>query len=487
MSTPPPAKRVQACPLATLHRLIRDRRGNVTMMLGFALLPLTFAVGMGIDYSRAMRTQSKLNAAADAAALAAVTAPMMLQSDATACTLARKMFIAQAANLEGLTLDTTNASQLAITIVDNANQANATTTACTSATNAAYAASYSRTVTVAYRGTSTNVFGNILGVNTLTVKGSSQANAATAPNIDFYLALDISGSMLIAATEDGINTMVNNTSAQGGCAFACHQKVVTDNDTAGNPTDPSTHQRMDNYALARSLNVTLRSDLVTDAAQNLMDFASTTSQTNGATYRMAIGTFNTAWRTVQTKTADLAAAKIAAGPTNTSPAEMWSNSYSLNTAGNGGVYSNDTDTSYTNMWAGLNTIATLPGDGQRLPGHNPQGVIFIVTDGVRDEAVGGNVDNRYIAQLEKPAVDPAYCEYAKSLNFRIAILYTSYFPLPTNSFYNQNVAPFQTQISTNLQACASPGLFSEVSTGGDISAALQQLFASAVATAHLTQ
>ena len=67
-----------------LKRLCRDNRGNVLMIMGFAILPITFATGMAIDYARAARLQTKLNAAADAAALAAVTLPMMDQTTADA-------------------------------------------------------------------------------------------------------------------------------------------------------------------------------------------------------------------------------------------------------------------------------------------------------------------------------------------------------------------------------------------------------------------
>ena len=61
------------------------------------------------------------------------------------------------------------------------------------------------------------------------------------------------------------------------------------------------------------------------------------------------------------------------------------------------------------------------------------------------------------------------------------------FPLPTNSWYNAHVAPYQSSIGTTLQNCASSGLFYEVGLGQNISAALNELFQSAVASAHLTQ
>jgi hypothetical protein len=68
----------------------------------------------------------------------------------------------------------------------------------------------------------------------------------------------------------------------------------------------------------------------------------------------------------------------------------------------------------------------------------------------------------------------------------IAVLYTTYLPLPTNSWYNSWIAPFQSQIATNMESCASPGLYFSITTDGDITAAMQALFQLAVATARLT-
>jgi hypothetical protein len=52
----------------------------------------------------------------------------------------------------------------------------------------------------------------------------------------------------------------------------------------------------------------------------------------------------------------------------------------------------------------------------------------------------------------------------------------------------QYIAPFQPNIGPNLQSCASPGLYFSVTTDQDISAALVNLFKTAVATApRLTQ
>src|SRR3546814_1954071 len=80
------------------------------------MVPMVFATGMGIDYSRAAKLRTKLNALADAAALSAVTRPMMDKSSTYAKQIATNTFSAQAASLSGAEV-----SKLIITVTDSAN------------------------------------------------------------------------------------------------------------------------------------------------------------------------------------------------------------------------------------------------------------------------------------------------------------------------------------------------------------------------------
>lgn len=185
------------------------------MLMGFAIVPLTFAVGFGVDYARAKSLQTHLNAAADAAALAAVSPQMILAPDLTAQAAALSMFDAQAALQTGF-------------------QNMQRTATITPGTTGSTALGYLRKATVTYTVESTNMFGGILGASTLTVKGTSTASAAQPPNVDFYLAMDNSPSMLLPATSDGITKIIAATKLSGvlpnGCAFACHaQMAKTDN------------------------------------------------------------------------------------------------------------------------------------------------------------------------------------------------------------------------------------------------------------------
>ena len=67
------------------------------------------------------------------------------------------------------------------------------------------------------------------------------------------------------------------------------------------------------------------------------------------------------------------------------------------------------------------------------------------------------------------------------------MLYTTYLPVTTNAFYNSWVAPIASNIPTQLQACASPGFYFEVSPSGGIAAAMQAMFLAALTEARLTK
>jgi hypothetical protein len=126
--------------------------------------------------------------------------------------------------------------------------------------------------------------------------------------------------------------------------------------------------------------------------------------------------------------------------------------------------------------SGINT--TMPNPGSGMAGQSPEEVLFIVSDGVDDSNVSGS--------RNQALFNTSMCTTVKNRGIRIAVLYTTYLPLPTNSWYNSYIAPFQPQIAGNMQNCASPGLFFQVSTDQDITAAMAALFQQAVATARLT-
>jgi Flp pilus assembly protein TadG len=406
-----------------VKQFLHDRAGNLSAMFSLSLIPVVCIIGMAVDFTQSARRKAALDSIADSASLAAVTPAMLAKPDQASVNTATTLFNSQVSSIAGI-----GATTLSVSTQDSG---------------------LYRTVTVSYQTTSQALFGGLTGKSSLPLTGTSQSTASVPPNIDFYLLLDNSPSMAIAATTSGINTMVANTPDQ--CAFGCHES-----DTAPN----------DYYGLARSLGVTLRMDLLRQATQNLMSTAQSAANSNNAHYRAAIYTFNTGFNTITSLTSSLSAAQSQASNIDVYevPYQNWSN---------------DAITNYTNAMNQINATMPNPGNGTNQAGDTPQEVLFFITDGVEDQMVNGS--------RVQSMMDPSYCTTIKNRGIRIAVLYTTYLPLPTNAWYNQYISPFQPNIGPNLQSCASPGLYFQVSTNQDISAALVALFNKAVATAHLTQ
>ena len=507
-----------ASPVSTLglHRLLRNRRGNVSMMYALVAPLLVFGAGAAIDYGRAAQIHTKLNAAADAAALAALTPTMLQQSTSVAQAAAVSMFNGLTENLPGLTAGATNVT---VTVTVGATP-------------------LTRNVEVSYSSSVNTIFAQVLRVSALPVSGVSEASAQAPPNIDFYVLLDNSPSMALPSTQAGITQMqnltTNETKAQGagngGCAFACHQASTNNTDSAGNPCadgttptlsspPPSTSSgsyycatkhgaQIDNYALARKNNITLRLDELNSGVSTLLQTASTTSQsTVFATppkYRFSIYSMDSLWQIGLTQLMSLTS-NYTSGWTSASAnfgvMEMYSNN---NNCANSACSSStttpggDVATNFDNSLGDLSQTSYIPnpGNGTNQPGDTPQIVLFIVTDGVEDEKSGSRRLEQAMNDLAgDPSASPYgsvagtnWCTQIKNRGIQIAILYTDYLAVPANSWYVNHIEPFQSSIGPALQACASPGLFYDAgldasNLGQDLSA----LFAAITHSGHLTQ
>jgi len=422
----------------------RHQGGSTAMLTALAAIPLVFSVGAGVDYSGASAAKTKLGAVADAAALAAVDHLAITGTPTAAQTTATNVFNAEAVNLANVTINSVTA-----TVTDTAT---------------------GRTAVVSYTATRTNTFMSLMGMPTTTITGQSTAQAGLSTNINFYLLLDNSPSMNIAATTAGINTMVAHTQAQGGCAFACHETHPS-SDNLGNPGG------VDNYTLAQQLGVVTRMQNLASATQSLMSTAAAVEGSNSTQYQMAIYTFNyNGLNTIQQLTSNLSHAQTAAG--NINVMQVYSNNYLTSSNNN-----NDTDTNFETAMSQINGIMPNPGTG--TPASTPQEVLFIVSDGVDDEVSSTCSQSLDGNRCQQP-FNTTWCTTVKNRGVLIAVLYTVYLPLPTNTWYNNWIAPFQSQIGPNMQSCASPGLFFSVTTDGDVTAAMQTLFNQAIATARLT-
>ena len=461
--------------MAQRQRLIGDRRGNVLMIFGFALIPLTFATGMTIDYARAARIQTRLNTVTDAAALAGVTPGMLSKTRAESAVAVANLWYAQAgtSQCQGQTVNRVIFSPCSVPGYGSSDNGTVWTgydgTIRITVTDS-NVVGLSRVVTVTYAAGSQNIFGNLLGSASIPIGGTTTTNAKVAPDIDFYVMLDTSGSMAFPSTSAGITQLRAKT---GGCAFACHAT----NDAKARD---ASNNLVDYYAVAKSFNIPLRVDEAKSAVSSMMTLATTTGTNNNAAYRAALVSFaaasplsNNSFKTLKSLTTNLASIGTAAGTAATSL-------YYNNGCPTSSYCNNDTDTASSDAFTRVNALMPNPGNGTKVAGDKPQEILFIVTDGMRDETRAPG----------RPEVvfDPAMCTAVKARGIRIAILYTEYLQssMDGDSWSQSNVVPYLYQVEPALTDCATPGLMYKVTTDDDISSALNRLFLAAVSNAHIT-
>jgi Flp pilus assembly protein TadG len=418
---------------ASLHRFSENRQGGVLVFFAFAFVPLAIAVGAAVDYTYASKIKARLDAAADLAALNGVKTSNVMPTAAAAKAAAIASFQANMGTLNRATLTSS-----AITVDDDG---------------------LGRTSTVTYSAQVQTSLMALVGITSIPISGSVKANSNLPTYIDFHILLDNTPSMGIGATPSDVSKMVANTSDQ--CGFACHDL-----------SDPSGNY----YKLAKTLGVTMRIDVVRQATQSLMDTAAATERVNDQ-FRTQLYTFGSSctvpgYTLINGLTANLSQAKAAA------------NNIDLMTIPYQG-YNNDQCSDFNATLAAVNLTIAAPGDGSTAA--TPQKVLFFVSDGVADFYNPTSCTKRTTGGRCQEPINTATCAAIKARGVRIAVLYTTYLPLPTNGWYNSWIKPFQSEIATRMQTCASPGLYFEVSPTQGIADAMNALFQKAVATARLTQ
>jgi Flp pilus assembly protein TadG len=429
----------------------RDRRGNIAITFAIASIPIVVSVGAAVDYSLANRTKASLDSYADAAALSVVNLKAMAMTASEAQTSAVQFFKAQSA-----TLKRGSVGKVTATVTDTTN---------------------GRTAVVNYEATVQTTIANVAGIDKINIAGQSTAKSALPTYMDFYMLLDNTPSMGVAATPSDITRMVNNTPDQ--CAFACHQMDASPNDY---------------YGLAKSLGVTTRIDVVRSATQQLMDTA-TSSQVVANQFRAAVYTFGA-------KAEAMGLTKVAALSSNLSSVKTQAGAVDLMTI----PYQNfqsDTLTNFDDILKAMNSELSASGDGSTP--NKPQKVVFFVSDGVQDADTSSCLKTTVPGQdpqtgtkytrCQSP-LDPKRCQAMKNRGIKIAVLYTTYLALPTNGWYMSWIDPFNagpygpspnSEVAQNMEACASPGLYFEVSPTQGISDAMTALFLKASQQARISQ
>jgi Flp pilus assembly protein TadG len=213
-----------------IGRFHQNRRGNVAIIFAFATIPLVSAIGCAVDYSLATRMQAKLQSAADGATVASISqkslgyiAATQMTGDGTitaGVTDANNVFDGNMSTIGGYTnlQRTSTVTKAGIKLTSN----------------------------VTFHADVPVTFMKVIGLQTLTVRGSSTSTASLPPYLDFYLTLDVSGSMGLPSTPAEAVRMQtispdNWVQYRTGCTLACHfapqNSACTNSGTQRYPTN----------------------------------------------------------------------------------------------------------------------------------------------------------------------------------------------------------------------------------------------------------
>ncbi|MAY60880.1 MAG: hypothetical protein CML29_01600 [Rhizobiales bacterium] len=427
---------------ALLRKFRADRKGNFAITSAVAILPLFAAAGLGLDLSNAYSARTKLDNAADSAVLAALqSASSDLKTKGQSKSYSAHELLGKDmmdANLEAEYGISLKAFTVEVTNTGTALQAKAT-----------YDAELETRIMRVFNRDEVRIANEVLASTQLDQKMS------------VYMLLDNTPSMGVAATTADITKLVGataNKQTNAKCAFACHAEDDGDN----------------YYNLAKGIGVNMRIDIVREATQKVMDeFHAKTAFPDQ--YKVAVYSFG--------KTAEnMQLTEVAAPSSDFQTQKQLTAALDLMTI----PYQNYNDDQQTDFDGTLKSLRQVIKQDE-AKGDNSQKIVFVVTDGVGDSAKPYNCTRNNVNSKPRciEPLDIKACEQIKKQGYKLAVLYTTYLPLPTNDFYKKWVAPFQADIPGKLATCATPGLFAEVGFGASIPDAMTELLNSATTMPRL--
>ena len=422
------------------RRFFVDRRGHFALMMAIMSLPLLMAVGTAIDWARILEYKARLANAADAAALASIASG----------SVGRNYAYDLVGNGE------IPPGEKDADVFFRANFVDDDIVTITSVTVAARKESTRLVAELTYRAEVPILFGGLFNISKVTISGTAAAEIKTDAAIDFYLLLDNTPSMGVGATTWDIDTLMANTPDK--CAFACHALNDSEN----------------YYNLAKDIGVQMRIDVVRQATQKLTDTAKNVRKYQSQ-FRMAVYSFGEAATSIGLTSIAKLSSDMNKIKTSTAALDLMTIPYQN--------YDSDQQTSFDNTLVALE--AKIPNPGSGLGGAEPQKGVFFVSDGVGDSYKPTTCTKKTTGGRCQEPIDPKFCQRIKARGVKIAVLYTTYLPLPANAWYNSWIKPFQSEIATRMEECATPGLYFEVSPSEGIAEAMDALFLKTLATLRL--
>lgn len=415
-----------------------DDRGSIAVLFGFLLLVMMLAAGLAIDYTRIANASSNLRRAADAAALAAVAKPAMLQNASEQAQITHSATLAE---------NYFKSNPLAAGVTIEKFQADV------GLEQGEWKA------TLSYKATMPMIFGRLFGRAKTLISDTSTAASSAARFIDVYILVDSSASMGIGADANDQTAM----HAALGCTFACH--------AAGTVT------------AAHAAGAKLRFDVIKDAINNMIARAS--SLNANTQVRIGLYSFATNFKTEIDITDDLGAVAAAASAMDLSTYNAGTNVFEalrgvhakIEAAGDG--TSAASPLTYVLLAtdgtgnASDNTDPASPDAGHWI--HSP---LFV-------PANPNAIPDPGMPNMHLTGLDPDWCRPIKDMGANMMTLETEYVISPLEAletrfdYIRTTLGP---SLETNMAACASkPSYNILANSSAEILAAMDTLFKAAVA------
>lgn len=441
------------------YRVIRDflhnDSGNFGIMTAILMVPIAGVCGAVMDLAIAAETRSQLMFAADAAALSIVRENGPAHKTA------------EAMSKDG-PIETGNSQAIA---VFRANIGNHPFTDTDSVTAQASKIGSSITSSVSFRADVPTTIMRLFNYDKVTVSGTATARSGLGMPIyaDYHLLLDNTPSMGLGATRNDIDALIAATPTK--CAFACHIVSSTGYE------DPGSF-----YQVARRLGIRLRIDALREAAVATVDYARTISPSGDRTRLAAYSFGKTALASGHQieKLSSLTSDLLTLRKSVESLSLMSTPTATLN---------EDGLTSFDSSLTQLGKQITVNG-GEGKQANDRQQIVILITDGVGNSIKPVGCTGLFSGQKSRciEPIDLDYCDALKKRNIKIAILQTSYVSVDDH-LYNEYVKKIIGKVGPNLKACASDGLYAEVTIDGNMKEALKKLFrtASQATKVRLTQ
>ena len=464
--------------------LLGDRRGNVAVITGLCAIPMFALLGFAIDYGTALSNKTKLDSAMDAAAMVAITTAKNIV-DGQGGSMSSPTNALTAGEAAGLLAFKANTGTLAFV--------SATPTPTITVTNPS---SQVIQATVTYSSVSMNTnFSKLIGIKTIPLSGTSTSTLKIGTYLDFYLLLDVSGSMGLPTSLTGQQQLAainpdDLAEFPGGCMFACHY--------AGN-------QGFDLTRPPPIGNITggipLRIDSVESAICTMITTAIAT-ETLTNQFRVGIYPFINYIEDFYPLSTNLTGAinTVTGGTSGTCPTTLTSTGLvgQLDTGqnvsaqypmGSGGTHFDNVITAQGSS-TGIGHYITTIGTGSTSA--SPKPFVFLVTDGMDNSQtyINGNFNgSNPLALFSQTA-----CDNLKAQGVTISILYIPYLNITTSSqavswaIAEDNQADGQIQyLPGALTSCATTGFFYTANSAADITNALNAMFNQAIQVARITQ